>query len=53
LFNTGGGLFQGVAACPDGTLLGVGLDNTLYQINSDGSFTSVKSGESEIGVAVD
>jgi hypothetical protein len=55
-FDTGGGVFQAIAACPDGTLLGVGLDNTLYQINSDGSYTSVKTnpadGENEIGVAV-
>ena len=46
------GKYKGVAACPDGTLLGVGMDNTLYQIRSDGSFTSVKTGESEIGVAI-
>ena len=52
LFNTGPGLFKGVAACPDGTLLGVGLDNVLYQIRSDGSYTSVQTGESEIGVAI-
>jgi hypothetical protein len=49
----GKGKFQGVASCPDGTLLGVGMDNTLYQISSDGSFTNVQSGgEQEIGVAV-
>lgn len=56
LFNTGGGLFKGVAACPDGTLLGVGLDNTLYQIRSDGSYTNVKTnpadGENEVSVAI-
>ena len=56
LFNTGGGLFKGVAACPDGTLLGVGLDNVLYQIRSDGSYTNVKTnpadGESLISVVV-
>ena len=52
LFNTGPGLFKGVAACPDGTLLGVGLDNVLYQIRSDGSYTSVQTGENEIGVAI-
>jgi len=50
------GKYKGVAACPDGTLLGVGLDNTLYQIRSDGSFTSVKTsvndGESEVSVAI-
>jgi hypothetical protein len=52
LYNTGGGLFKGVAACPDGTLLGVGLDNILYQIRSDGSYTPVNTSESEIGVAI-
>ena len=51
--NTGSGLFKGVAACPDGTLLGVGLDNVLYKINSDGSYTNVKQdGESLISVAI-
>ena len=54
--NTGSGLFKGVAACPDGTLLGVGLDNVLYQIRSDGSYTNVKTnpadGESLISVVV-
>jgi hypothetical protein len=52
----GKGKFQGVASCPDGTLLGVGMDNTLYQISSDGNWTSVKTsvndGESEISVAI-
>ena len=52
LLNTGGGRFKSVAASPDGNLLGVGLDNTLYKIMSNGSFTSVKSSEQEIGVAV-
>lgn len=52
LFNTGPGLFKGVAACPDGTLLGVGLDNILYQIRSDGTYTPVNTSENEIGVAV-
>lgn len=48
-----GGKFQAVAACPDGTLLCVGMNNTLYQISSDGSYSSVKSsGEQEIGVAI-
>ena len=50
------GKFQGVAACPDGTLLGVGMDNVLYQIRSDGSFTNVKTsvndGENLISVAI-
>jgi hypothetical protein len=50
------GKFQSVAACPDGTFLGVGMDNTLYKIRSDGNFTSVKTsvndGENEVGVAV-
>lgn len=56
LFDTGGGRFKAVAACPDGTLLGVGLDNVLYQIRSDGSYTNVKTipadGENVIGVAI-
>ena len=39
----GKGKFQGVASCPDGTLLGVGMDNKLYQIRSDGNWTNVKS----------
>ena len=51
--DTPQGKFTSVAACPDGTFLGVGLDSTLYQIKNDGTFTSVKTGtESVIGVAV-
>ena len=54
--DTPRGKFKSVAACPDGTFLGVGMDNTLYQIRSDGNFTSVKTsvndGENEVGVAV-
>ena len=52
-FDTGKGLFKAVTACPDGTLLGIGLENTLYQINSDGKYNSVhKTGESVICVSV-
>ena len=35
------GKYKGVAACPDGTLLCVGMDNILYQVRSDGSYTPV------------